>query len=162
MINKVISGGQSGADMGGLIAAELMKIETGGTAPPGWMTEVGSQKKKLKAYGLREGKLDRTIYVDRTIKNIRDSDGTIIFGNLKERGSALTLRKCKELRKPVITMPHFKATIVEGGHIETICEWVEMNEVEVLNVAGNRESISPGIVSFVTEVITKVLQDANA
>ncbi len=41
MVRKIISGGQTGADRGGLLAGEALKIETGGTAPPIFMTELG-------------------------------------------------------------------------------------------------------------------------
>lgn len=36
---KIISGGQTGADMGGLEAAREYGFPTGGYAPKGWMTE---------------------------------------------------------------------------------------------------------------------------
>ena len=41
MIKKIISGGQTGADRGGLLAGRHLGIETGGTAPPDFITEVG-------------------------------------------------------------------------------------------------------------------------
>ena len=40
---KVVSGGQCGADLGGLLAAELLGIPTGGIAPNGFRTEKGKQ-----------------------------------------------------------------------------------------------------------------------
>jgi hypothetical protein len=47
-IVKVISGGQTGADQGGLVAARTLKIETGGTAAKGWLTEDGPKRKLLQ------------------------------------------------------------------------------------------------------------------
>jgi hypothetical protein len=41
MIVQVISGGQTGADQGGLRAARACGIPTSGWAPKGWMTEAG-------------------------------------------------------------------------------------------------------------------------
>jgi hypothetical protein len=41
MIERVISGGQTGADQGGLRAAQACGIPTGGWAPRGWLTEAG-------------------------------------------------------------------------------------------------------------------------
>jgi hypothetical protein len=41
MIEKVMSGGQTGADHGGLRAARRCGIATGGWAPRGWLTEAG-------------------------------------------------------------------------------------------------------------------------
>jgi len=40
-VAKIISGGQTGADQGGLNAGLLLGIETGGTAPPRFMTDAG-------------------------------------------------------------------------------------------------------------------------
>lgn len=48
MIELVLSGGQTGADLGGLRAARACGIPTGGWAPRGWLTEVGW----LVEYGL--------------------------------------------------------------------------------------------------------------
>jgi len=43
-LEMVISGGQTGADRGGLIAAKELGIPTGGTAPLGYKTEAGMKK----------------------------------------------------------------------------------------------------------------------
>ena len=42
MIKKIISGGQSGADLAGLKAAIKLGIETGGFIPKNYRTENGS------------------------------------------------------------------------------------------------------------------------
>jgi len=52
--DRIISGGQTGADLGGLVGARRIGIETGGTAPRGYKTEKGSQVDALKAFGLIE------------------------------------------------------------------------------------------------------------
>jgi integrase len=41
VIEKVVTGGQAGADQGGLRAARAAGIATGGFAPKGWATEAG-------------------------------------------------------------------------------------------------------------------------
>ena len=41
MIERVISGGQTGSDQGRLRAARACSIATGGGAPRGWLTEAG-------------------------------------------------------------------------------------------------------------------------
>jgi hypothetical protein len=41
MLELVISGGQTGADQGGLRATRACGIPTGGWAPRGWLTEAG-------------------------------------------------------------------------------------------------------------------------
>ena len=52
--DKIISGGQTGADIGGLIGAKRAGIKTGGTAPRGYKTEKGPQIQSLKYLGLVE------------------------------------------------------------------------------------------------------------
>ena len=51
---KIISGGQTGADLGGLEGARDAGIETGGWAPAGYRTEIGDQEELLKGFGLKE------------------------------------------------------------------------------------------------------------
>ncbi|KKL28978.1 hypothetical protein LCGC14_2369790, partial [marine sediment metagenome] len=75
---KVISGGQTGADQGGLEAGKELGLETGGTAPLGWKTEDGPQPELLKGFGLRE--CTQPGYPVRTRRNVLTSDGTVIFG----------------------------------------------------------------------------------
>ena len=41
MIERVISGGQTGADQAGLAVAKRLGIPTGGCMPKGWLTEAG-------------------------------------------------------------------------------------------------------------------------
>ncbi|HME98544.1 MAG TPA: putative molybdenum carrier protein, partial [Terriglobia bacterium] len=53
-MKKIISGGQTGADMGGLLAARELGIETGGMAPKGWLTENGPEEVLLRSFGLSE------------------------------------------------------------------------------------------------------------
>jgi len=134
MIRKIISGGQTGADRGGLLAGELLGIETGGTAPPDFMTEVGPDL-SLKKLGLVEGEPDPRVYPKRTRKNVKNSDGTLLIGNTTSPGSKLTLRYCNELDKPRLINP------TPSG----LKWWIDHHKIEVLNVAGNRESKNPGI-----------------
>lgn len=50
MIEKVISGGQTGADVGGVLAARLHHIKTGGWMPKGWKTLNGARLTRRKVY----------------------------------------------------------------------------------------------------------------
>src|SRR4051812_38794183 len=50
----VISGGQTGADIGALRAAKALGIATGGYAPLGWRTETGERPSLGIDYGLVE------------------------------------------------------------------------------------------------------------
>jgi hypothetical protein len=85
MIKKVISGGQSGSDLGGLKAAKAFMIETGGTAPKYYKTENGMDRSLGTIYGLKES--TNMDYRHRTIDNIKDSDGTVLFMYRNSTGS---------------------------------------------------------------------------
>jgi hypothetical protein len=81
MLTRVISSGQTGADQAGLRAARAAGIPTGGWAPKGWLTEKGPSL-WLADFGLVE--CPEPGYPPRTRANVRDSDGSIWFGDVPE------------------------------------------------------------------------------
>ena len=148
ILKKIISGGQTGADTGGLIAGKLLGLETGGTAPPEYMTEIGQRKDYLIFFGLKEGEADPRIYPKRTKLNIQDSDGTVIFGNINELGTRLTINLCNRLGKFALVNPTKHAELVY---------FLTINKIEILNVAGNTEKNSPGIQTKVADFLFEAL-----
>ena len=139
-ITKIISGGQTGADQAALFTARMLHIPTGGTAPKGWRTETGPEP-SLAGYGLVES--DSPAYSLRTMQNVRDSDGSAVFGRIESYGSAVTIQLCEKFDKPHIVNP-------TGPEL---AEWCEANHISVLNVAGNRASRTPGIFDQVEGVL---------
>jgi len=139
-IKRIISGGQTGADRGALEGARKIGLETGGVAPEGFITEEGPDM-SLKDFGLTESTSSE--YPPRTKQNILDSDGTVIFGNSKSRGSNLTIRLCKKHEKDFILNPSVEELRIFAAHRH------------VLNIAGNRESGNPGIQKRVTDIIVE-------
>lgn len=135
MITKIISGGQTGADSAGLYAAKELGFETGGWAPYNWQTENGFEMNRLRSFGLKPAPFDIKIYPLRTVMNIKSSDGTLWMGTLYSPGARITISKARGLGKPLITNPTRYSFI----------EWIDKNNISVLNVAGNRESKNPGI-----------------
>ena len=73
MIKKIISGGQTGVDRAGLDVAIELGIPYGEWIPKGRRTENGSLP---EWYHLQE--MTTASYLERTEKNILDSDGTLI------------------------------------------------------------------------------------
>ncbi|MGR3295988.1 MAG: YpsA SLOG family protein [Candidatus Bathyanammoxibius sp.] len=134
MIEKIISGGQTGADQGGLMAGSILGLPTGGTAPPRFWTESGADY-SLRVYGLVAGDPDPKTYPLRTLANIQGSDGTLLIGNMESAGSRMTMRLCTQQGKPYIVNPM----------AISLRDWVGSEWVKTLNVAGNRESVNPGI-----------------
>ena len=142
-LQKIISGGQTGADRGGLLVGKILGIPTGGTAPQGWITEQGPYPALGHTYGLVEGPPG---YPERTRLNVVDSDGTLIVGNIHSPGSQMTLSTCIAEGKPHIVNPVAPLLVA----------WLTAHDIKILNVAGNRESKNPGI----REQVILLLQEA--
>jgi hypothetical protein len=86
MLEKVISGGQTGADQGVTPRRQGRGIPTGGWAPKGWLVESEDGRRNIAAprhadFGLAE--CPEPGYPARTRANVRDSDATIWFGDFK-------------------------------------------------------------------------------
>jgi hypothetical protein len=95
-ITKIISGGQTGADVAGLDAAIKQGIPHGGWIPKGRLTEDGPLPEK---YQLQE--MPTASYPKRTAQNVIDSDGTAIFTHgALTGGSALTRKIALQRGKP--------------------------------------------------------------
>lgn len=144
--NKIISGGQTGVDIGALVGAKKLGIETGGEATKGYLTEAGPQVNILRGFGLREN--DSSKYPVRTRSNISKADATIILAtNKSSAGTRLATSICNELAKPYLVIDPF------SDCIRAAREFVVEHKPSVLNIAGNRESSSPGIAARTAFII---------
>lgn len=134
----IISGGQTGADRAALDWAIARGIEHGGWCPAGRRAEDGPLDAK---YRLVE--TEREGYRARTVRNVRDSDATLILnlGDL-EGGSLETLRIAERRGKPVrVVQLDAQPTDEE---LDELRDWLRVDAVSRLNVAGPRESKRPG------------------
>ena len=147
--SKIISGGQTGADRAGLDAAKQLGIVTGGQAPFGYMTENGPDL-SLQDFGLSNA----GNYFQRTRTNVLRSDATIVFMRALSRGSKVTLDYCARLKKPFYAV-NPSVELAKGAW--ELREWLAMYQPAVLNVAGNRESVAPGIHDEVVRVLVMAL-----
>ena len=154
MLKLIISGGQSGADLGGLLAAEELGIKTGGEAPLGFRTERGRDTLLRIRFGLHEGQSRN--YSFRTMNNVINSDATLIVAtDFESKGTRQTLAYCIRFNKPVLLLPA-KLPVDAGCYDARLRKFVQ--NIEVLNVAGNRESVSPGITIATRDLIIKALK----
>lgn len=150
MLYKVISGGQTGADIAGLIAARKCNIQTGGTAPKNFKTENGSNLELKNTYNLT----DIGSYKSRTIQNICDSDGTIAFIIHKgSGGTSKTIGYCKYEKwinyyesddigfKPVLVINKLDMDLknIDNTKIKII-NWLIKHNITIVNIAGHRLS----------------------
>lgn len=155
---KIISGGQTGADIAGLKAAVLFGVDTGGTAPKDFKIQ-GGFNPSLADFGL----MPKGTYVERTRQNVSDSDGTVIFGvDLNSPGSVLTARSVLNAKKPLCTlnihdfliMSHSDIVDTSKEFAVSLQDFIVSNKIRVLNVAGNRELRNTGnIIEGITERI---------
>ena len=168
----IISGGQDGADQGGLIAAARLGLPTGGIAPHGWLVSTGTAQDLLQSYGLIEGpaaESDAGAYRIRTVLNAAQADATIVFGSVDlatDKGSYLTLQLARwyaesegkaycHIEVADLMPQNMQATIM------AIREWLEDGDIRILNVAGNRQrNVRPlDLAGAVAECLQAVLAE---
>lgn len=137
MIERVVSGGQTGADQAGWRAAKACGIPTGGYMPKGFLTEDGPRPEFAELYGAVE--MPTPDYPARTRRNAFESSATIWFGSTDSAGFRTTERACLEWGRSMFR-------VIGGMTVPSdVVRWLEINGFKVLNVAGNRESGNPGI-----------------
>lgn len=152
MINKIISGGQTGADQAALDVAIKYNIHHGGWIPKGRLTEDGELPAK---YQLEE--MPTEDYPQRTEKNILDSDSTLIVSHGKiTGGTALTKKLAKQHNKQFLHLDMDEMSMPYAVHL--LKSWVSDNGIKILNVAGARASADPEIYNATTKIIEGLLR----
>jgi len=154
ILEKIISGGQTGADRAALDFALAANIPHGGWCPLGRIAEDGPIPEK---YHLEETPAEN--YSLRTEWNVRDSEGTVIFSRaaILTGGSGLTAKFCKKWKRPFI---HLSETKTENP-AEELVAFIDENRIQNLNVAGPRDSTEHGIGRFVREVLEEALTEIS-
>jgi hypothetical protein len=140
MLERIISGGQSGANQAGWRAANAAGIPTGGAMPLGFMTEDGPRPEFEQLYGAHQ--LDTADYLARTEANVKASDGTLLFGRNNTPGALCVFRASATYQKPYYFVPFRSNQPIRPTYV---ARWIALQNIKVLNVAGNTESGAPGI-----------------
>jgi hypothetical protein len=136
VLEKVVSGGQTGVDRAALDVALALGLPCGGWCPRGRMAEDGPID---PLYPLTETPSDD--YAERTEWNVRDSDGTLVLTlGRPSGGTAFTIAMARRLRRPLLVLD-----LERPPDPTTVRHWVRAEGIAVLNVAGPRESQRPGI-----------------
>ena len=161
----IVSGGQTGVDQGALEAAIDLGVGWGGWAPKGWRAENGTVPERFRPRMREHASAN---YIMRTKRNVADSHATLILSDAYPlAGGTLRTRDfCVNMMRP-----HFAVTFGETDAAEKVRKWLgqffaaEHPVPFVLNVAGPRESKSPGIQSrtrlFLAEALGAMLADPN-
>ena len=147
---KVVSGGQTGVDQAALRVAIDLGLPHGGWCPKGRKCETGAIPADYK---LQE--LDSHRYSDRTERNVVDSDATLIlYRGALTGGTLLTHRLAKRHNKL-----HLVVDLLSDVPAESVSDWIKANAVQVLNVAGPRESTCNGIFDMSRAYLERVFRE---
>lgn len=150
ILEKIISGGQTGVDRAGLDAAMEAGIPVGGYCPEGRLAEDGTVPVHYPLIELHRGG-----YPARTEKNVMESDGTLILnvGTLSG-GTRLTLEYARKHAKSclVVQLNHKPET-------EQVAQWLKEHNIRVLNIAGPRESKSLGLHDTALAFLRRLLKE---
>ena len=152
MLERIISGGQTGADRAALDAAIACGFPHGGWCPRGRLAEDGPIP---ELYQLTE--TGDPTYPVRTERNVKHSDGTVIL-TIGEMGggSALTADFARRHRKPWC---HLR--LGGTGDAEAVArlrDFIREHGIRTLNVAGSRGSTEPELYQRCRAIIGEVLR----
>jgi hypothetical protein len=155
---KIISGGQTGVDRAALDAALKQGIECGGWVPAGRLDEFGRipDRYPVKELQEKEGRSlecpggsetadpwKRDPFAARTFQNVKDSDGTVIFyfGDLRG-GTEYTVKCCTKQKRAYRLIDANNLSVQDAASL--IGDFILKNKIDILNVAGPRQSQWPG------------------
>ncbi len=151
MLERIISGGQTGVDQAALDVALELGIPCGGWCPRGRWSEAGPIDEH---YPLTES--PSADPAERTERNVGDADGTLIIalggGENLTGGTALTRRLAVSQRQPMLAVDP-----TDPGAPEAVTQWIEQHAIRALNVAGPRASVQPGIGELAAALLREVL-----
>ena len=148
LIDRIVSGGQTGVDRGGLEAAIALGIDHGGWCPLGRLAEDGEIPSE---YRLTES--ESAEYRVRTERNVIDSHGTLIlYRDGLSGGTKYTHKMAKKHFKPC-----YLIDLTRELNVADVRAWLEQHRISVLNVAGPRESSHPGISAEARDALLSIL-----
>ena len=151
LLDKIVSGGQTGADRAALDAALSLGIAIGGWCPAGRRAEGGSIPDRYPLIETRSRD-----YVVRTRRNVRETDGTLVLNvGALDGGTLVTAAYAGKRRKPYLVVQ-----LDDPRHAgpEVVRAWLQEHSIRVLNVAGPRESKRPGIYQQSREFLELLLR----
>jgi len=147
---RIVSGGQTGADRAALDWAVAQELPHGGWVPRGRRAEDGIVP---ESYRLRE--TASGTYRERTRRNVEDSDATLVFNlGALAGGTRETVAFAEASGKPWLVLALDRGICRED--IERVHRWLAEEHVDVLNVAGPRESKRPGVYRLVFEFLDRL------
>ena len=97
-------------------------------------------------------------YAVRTKRNVREADGTVVFSldPILTGGSSLTFEYAARVNKPRLHIHRAATDYIEAAFFKEVWrlkDFIESNQIVVLNVAGPRESNQPGVYAFALKML---------
>jgi hypothetical protein len=156
IVQKVMTGGQTGVDRAALDVALTLGIACGGWCPKGRRAEDGPIPDR---YPLQETP-DANV-AQRTGWNARDSDGTLVITEgPATAGTASTIDLTVVFRKPCLVVDVSDSSDPASERsVAEIVAWIIENDIHTLNVAGPRESTAPGIYQRAASLLSLMLSN---
>lgn len=166
-VTKIISGAQTGVDTIGLLIGAELGLETGGTAPRGFMserkysgqrrdritdgvtddvlrdlgvTEISEQDQKAHDDKRRANNNQVNPYTARTELNVANSDGTVYFFNPEDRAGYNATKSAADNFVNPETGELQPKPFIANPNVDELRQWIKDNNIKTLNVAGNRGS----------------------
>ncbi|MFC6671530.1 YpsA SLOG family protein [Marinobacterium aestuariivivens] len=150
MLEKIISGGQTGADRAALDAALEAGFPAGGCCPVGRKAEDGTIDARYPLQEIGGG------YRARTRRNVEDADGTAIFySSTPSGGTELTLLFCIKTGKPYKLIDIDLVTPERAAQLLAV--FAGGAGIATLNVAGPRHSGCPAVYAFVKDSVSRLI-----
>jgi hypothetical protein len=144
---RIISGGQTGVDRAALDFALKHGIECGGWCPAGRLDEFGRISDQYPLQELKTGG-----FTQRTLQNVKDSDGTVVIYTGKlGGGTEQTVRFCVELKRPHQVIDAAQLSPKDAANF--IADFVRNSNIAILNIAGPRQSEWPKGYDYVSRVL---------
>lgn len=95
-------------------------------------------------------------YMQRTLRNVRDADATVIFFRPPlSGGSFATMEGCERANKPCLMIDITSSGM--DGAVAQLGAFIEQHRVAVLNVAGPRGSGDPTVGPFAYSALKQLL-----
>lgn len=155
MIEKIVSGGQTGVDRGALDAALDSGFPCGGWCPRGRRAEDGRIPGR---YPLEETASRH--YVERTRRNVRDSDATLALAwGEPGGGTGKTVAFAERMAKPCLVLDMGRLGDEEAA--ARAGAWIAAGRFRALNVAGPRASSRPDAEDRARRVVALILAAAT-
>lgn len=153
MLERIVSGGQSGVDRAALDAAAAAGLARGGWCPRQRWAEDGPIPAE---YPLAE--TPERDPAQRTAWNVRDSDATLVLLRGRPRGgTALSIARARATGRSLRVVD-----LAADPDPLQVAAWLRSSGVRVLNVAGPRESQVPGIYAEARAFLARALAECGA